>query len=156
MFMGLSSKNSMIYKVLRFLGAIIAALLFSYLVNFFHIAFFGGAAHFFANLSWSNWFSFDLLRGFLLPIVWTILWLIGMGLAWLVRGSKVFAALPLIWFLSGIITDFRILFLNPIELIVNDIGLGFWYYLGAVITFIEILVCYGICAISMFAPDNDH
>ena len=146
----------MIHKVLRFLGAMVAALLFSYLVDFFHIAFFGGIAHFFANLSWSSWFSFDVLRGFLLPIVWGILWLIGMGLAWLVRGSKVIATLPLIWFLLGIIADFRILFLDPIELIVNDLGLGFGYYFGAVITFIEILVCYGICSISMFALDNDH
>lgn len=146
----------MIHKVLRFFGAIVAALLFSYLVDFFHIVFFGGAAHFFANLSWSNWFSFDLFRGFLLPIVWAILLLIGMGLVWLVRGSKVIAALPIVFFIMGIISDFKILFLNPIELIVNDIGLGFWYYFGAVVTFLEMLICYGICAFSMFVYNYDN
>ena len=144
----------MFYKVLRFIGAIITALLFGYLVDFFHIAFFGGAAHFFANLSWSNWFSFDIFRGFLLPIVWTILWLIGMGLMWLVKGSKVIAALPLIIFLLGVIADFRILFLYPDEFIVNDIGQGFWYYFGAILTFIGIIICYGVCAISLFVTDE--
>lgn len=144
------------YKVLRFIGAIITAWIFRYLVNFFHIAFFGGATHFIANLSWSNWFSFDILRGFLLPIAWTILWLIGMGLVWLVRGSKVIAALPLLLFVSGIIVDFRILFIEPIELIVDDIGQGFWYYIGAIITFITILICYFVCAVSMFATDENN
>ena len=135
-------------------GAIVVAILFRFLVDFIHIAFFGGAAHFFANLSWSNWFSFDIFRGFFLPIAWTILWLIGMGLMWLVRGSKVIAALPIILFVLGIISDYNKLFLNPIELIVDDIGLGFWYYFGAIITFIEILTCYVVCAVSMFASDE--
>ena len=144
----------MTYKVLRFIGAIVVAILFRFLVDFIHIAFFGGAAHFFANLSWSNWFSFDIFRGFFLPIAWTILWLIGMGLMWLVRGSKVIAALPIILFVLGIISDYNKLFLNPIELIVDDIGLGFWYYFGAIITFIEILTCYVVCAVSMFASDE--
>ena len=144
----------MFYKVLRFIGAIIAALLFRFLVDFFHIAFFGGAAHFFANISWSNLFGFEIFGGFLLPIVWNILWLIGMGLMWLVKGSKVIVALPLIIFVLGIIADFRRLFLDPIELIVDDIGQGFWYYFGAILTFIEIVICYGVCAISLFVTDE--
>lgn len=144
----------MIQKVLRFFGAVIAAFLFSHLVDFFHIVFFGGAAHFFSNLSWNNWLSLDLFRGALLPLVWAILWLIGMGLVWLVRGSKGIAALPLIWFFLGVISDFRILFLDPIELIIDDIGLGFWYYFGAVITLVEIIVCYGICAAAMLTRDD--
>ena len=146
----------MMYKVLRFFGAIIAALVFSYLVDSFHVAFFAGAAHFFANLSWSSWFGFDILRGAILPFMWAVLWLIGMGLVWLVRGSKVIAALPLIWFLMAVITDFLALFLNPMELVADDIGLGFWYYLGAVVTFIVILVCYVICSICMLPfKEND-
>ena len=80
---------------------------------------------------------------------------IGMGLVWLVRGSKVIAAFPLLLFVLGIIADFNRLFLNPIELIVDDIGQGFWYYLGAIITFIEILICYILCAVSMFATDEN-
>lgn len=139
----------MIYKILRFLGAILSAVLFSYLVDIFHLLFFGGVVHFFANLSWSNWISFDTLRGFLLPVVWTILWLIGMGLAWLVRGSKWIAALPIIYFLLRIVNDFIILFVEPIEPIVDEIGLGFWYYTGAIVTFIGILVFYIICTLQM-------
>ena len=143
------------YKLLRFFGSIIAALLFSYIVDAFHIAFFAGAAHFFANLSWSNWFGFGVLRGFLLPVVWAILWLVGMGLVWLARGSKIIAAFPLVLFALGIITDFKGLFLNPIELIVDDIGLGFWYYLGATITFTEIIICYVVCSVCMLTANED-
>lgn len=85
----------MIGNIFRFIGAIVASLIFSFLVDMFHLAFFGGVTHFFANLSWSNWFSFDVLRGFLLPVAWTVLWLISMGLTWLVKGSKVLAILPI-------------------------------------------------------------
>ena len=145
----------MFYKVLRFIGAIIAALLFAYLVDAFHITFFGGAAHFIANLSWSNWLGFDILRGFLLPVVWGVLWLIGMGLACLVRGSKAMAALPLVIFALGVISDFIDLFLVPVKSIVADIGQGFWYYFGAILTFIGIVFFYGICAAFMLASDEN-
>lgn len=144
----------MLYKVLRFLGAIIAAVLFSFLVDIFHNSFLEGAVHFFANLSWSNWFGFGLFRVFLLPIVWSILWLIGWGVTWLVRGSKVIATLPLILFIMSIISDFKILFINPIEPIVDDIGLGFWYYLGAVLTLLDILICYAICSLAMLSSNE--
>lgn len=142
------------YKVLRFLGAIVAAYVFSFLVDFIHLAFFSGAAHFFGNLSWSNWFSFDLLRGFLLPIAWSFLGLIGMGIVWLVRGSKVIAVLPMLWFLVAIIADFFSLFVNPAEQIIDDIGQGFWYYVGATLIFIAILTCYVMCAVSMFVSEK--
>lgn len=144
----------MVSKVLRFLGAIIAAFLFDYLVNGFHLAFFVGAAHFFANLSWSNWLSFDIFRGFLLPIAWTILWLIGMGLVWLVKGSKIIAALPILMFIWGIIAEFKFLFLYPTDLIVDDIGQGFWYYLGATLTFLEMVACYVFCSVAMFIEQD--
>lgn len=144
---------NIVFGVLRFVGAIVAAVLFSYLLDIFHILFFGGVVHFFANLSWSNWISFDIFRGFLLPIVWTILWIIGVGLAWLVRGSKWIAALPIIYFLLRIVNDIVILFVEPIEPIVDEIGLGFWYYAGAVVTFIEILVFYIICTLQMLSKE---
>ena len=145
----------MFYKVLRFIGAIIVALLFARLVDAFHITFFGGAAHFIANLSWGSWLGFDILRGFLLPVVWGVLWFIGMGLAALVRGSKAMAALPLVIFALGVISDFIDLFLEPIDLIVADIGQGFWYYFGAILTFIGIVFFYGICAAFMLASDEN-
>lgn len=145
----------MFYKVLRFFGAIIVALLFARLVDAFHITFFGGAAHFIANLSWGSWLGFDILRGFLLPVAWAILWFIGMGLAALVRGSKAMAALPLVIFALGVISDFIDLFLVPVKSIVADIGQGFWYYSGAIGTFILIVVCYGICAAFMLASDEN-
>lgn len=144
----------MIYKVFRFFGAIIAAVIFSYLVDVFHVLFFGGVVHFFANLSWSNWLSFDIFRGFFLPIAWAILWLIGMGLAWLVRGSKVIAALPILYFILRIINAFFVLFIDPVEPIVEEIGLGFWYYTGAIITFVGILICYIICSAVMISSDK--
>ena len=144
----------MFYKVLRFIGAIIAAFLFAYLVDAFHLAFFGGAVHFLANLSWGSWLGFDILRGALLPVVWTVLWLIGMGLMWLVKGSKAMAALPLVIFALGVISDFIDLFLVPVESIVADIGQGFWYYSGAIATFVWIVICYGLCAAFMLASDE--
>ena len=65
------------------------------------------------------------------------------------------AALPLVIFVLAVIADFRILFLEPIDLIVADIGQGFWYYFGAILTFIGIVFFYGICAAFMLASDEN-
>ncbi len=144
----------MVYKVLRFLGAVALAWIFSFLASVFHTLFFAGTAHFFANISWSNWLSFDIFRGFLLPIAWSILWLIGAGLVALVRGNKIIAALPIICFILQTIHLVDVLFIHPIEPIVDEIGQGFWYYFGAVVTFGEILASFGICTVCMFVYDD--
>ena len=86
---------------------------------------------------------------------WAVIWLVGAGLVWLVKGNKMLAVLPLIWFVIQTIISFVGLFVNPVEPIIEEIGLGFWYYFGAVITFVEILICFGICVFSMFIYNED-
>ena len=144
----------MVYKILRFLGAIVVAQIFAFGVSTFHIVFFGGAAHFFANLSWSNWLSFDTFRGFLLPIAWTVLSLIGFGLVWIVRGEKLIAAIPICILIKGVFMSFKLLFLEPAELIVDEIGQGFWYYFGAILTFLPILMLYVGYSIAMLCEQD--
>ena len=139
----------MVYKILKFLGAIAVAILFCYVVDMFHMLLFGGVVFFFADFSWRNWLSLDVLRALLLPIAWGIIGLIGMGLVWLTKESKTFAVLPITIFAFRIINDFIVLFIQPIEPIIAEIGLGFWYYVGATITFIMILACYLICSLVM-------
>lgn len=144
----------MLYKILRFLGAIIVAIIFALLADFYSIAFFSGACEFFNNITWKSWLSFDTLRGFYLPIIWGILWLIGWGLRWLVKGSIWMAIIPIFYFLYRLIgVDFYILFINRTAII--DIDHGFWYYTGAVLTFIELLAYYGICIVFMFAKEDE-
>ncbi len=130
--------------VLRFIGAILAAAVFAAIVDMFHFLFFAGAAHFFANISWHNWFSLDTLRGFLLPLAWTIMWLVAMGAKWLVKGNIWLAVIPILLCIFGLIHGFDILFLHPYDGIISDIGHGFWYYFGAILTYIEMIVFYVI------------
>lgn len=144
----------MVNNVLRFLGAIAVAYVFSLMVDMIHITFFAGVAHFLGHLSWSSWFSLDIFRGLLLPIAWGILWLVGFGLSAIVRGSTPIALIPLIYFGISIIRDFNNLFLDPLEPIVEEIGLGFWYYAGATLTFVAIVVCYLICSITMLLKED--
>ena len=40
-------------------------------------------------------------------------------------------------------------------LIIDDIGLGFWYYFGAISTMITIFVCYIICTFKMITNEID-
>lgn len=145
----------MLVKVLRFIGAIVLSFAFSYLVDVSTISFFAGTAHFFANLSFSNWMGFDLLRGVLIPILFTIMIFAGMGVIWLVKGSKIIAIIPIIIFIVSICTEFLSLFIYPIELITQDIGAGFWYYTGAVITFLEMILCYTVCSLGMLESNED-
>lgn len=138
-------------KFLRFVGAIVVAILFAFLVNMIHLSFFVGAVHTISNLSWSNWLGFDTFRGFLLPIAWAILWAVAWGLSWLVRGNRWIAALPVVVFVSSIIKEFGLLFLHPLEEVYVEAGQGFWYYLGAIITYIAMLICYTLCTVFMLS-----
>ncbi|MBR4389720.1 MAG: hypothetical protein IKT00_11150 [Prevotella sp.] len=130
--------------VLRFIGAILATVVFAMIAVLFHFLFFGGAAHFFANISWHSLFSFDSLRGLLLPLAWTIMWLVAMGAKWIVKGNIWLAVIPILICILGLIHGFDILFLHPYEVIISDIGHGFWYYLGAILTYIGMIVFFAI------------
>lgn len=141
--------KTIFFFLLRLSGAFIASIIFSYLVDFFHMAFFGGTAHVIVNFTWRNLFSYDVLRGFLLPLIWTILWLMAWGICWIVRGSKIMAIPPILYFLLAIVYDFRRLYVAPLDMIISDTGDGFWYYFGATLTFIGMLVCYFACSIAL-------
>lgn len=135
--------------LLRFSGAIVVAFIFSYLVDFFHMAFFGSTADVIVNFTWRTLFSYDILRGFLLPIMWTIIWLIAWGLCWIVRRHKLIAIPPILYFLLALVYDFKRLYINPIDMIISETGDGFGYYLGATLTFTGMLICYVACAIAL-------
>ena len=46
--------------------------------------------------------------------------------------------------------DFIFLFINHSEVIVEDIGLGFWYYTGSVITYVLMMLCYILVGVMLF------
>lgn len=144
----------MINKIVRFIGAIVLAWLFGCIVDIYHLFCFEAMAHYFSNLSLSNLFRWELLSAVLLPIVWAIIWLIGLGIVSLAKQSKLMKTIVLIVFVYSIIADFRIVFIIPIEPIVYDIGHGFWYFFGAILSFIGMLICYGICSVSLFVHEE--
>ena len=141
--------------VLRFIGVIVSAVLFSYLVETFHYMFFRGIVHFFSNLSLGNWLFFDLFRGILLPVLLVLSSLIAMGITWMVKGSKVLKVIPICYFILRMINDFIYLFIDQLSSIVDEIGSGFWYYTGAVVAFLGILICYGLCIASIIVSEDN-
>ena len=132
----------MIKFILKFVCAVGIAVLFNQLMSAFFLTVFAELAHFFGNLSWGSWFSLAVFRVFLIPVGLIVLHLVGILLVWLVRGSIVKAVLPVMIFIWGMIVNFKLLFLFPIEHIIDDIGHGFWYYLGAALTYLSMLVVY--------------
>ena len=138
----------------RFLGAIIAAQVFSFLVGLSWFTFFGEVASLIAHISWANWLRMDIIRGMLFPVVLGIIWAIGVGLCWLVRGNKWIAALPILIFIYGIIVNIDALFLSHSPAIVAEIGEGSLYYIGAICTFVVILITHVVCVLGMFISDN--
>ena len=143
------------YKILRFVGALVAANLFIFLVQLFHLVCMDSVILMFANFSWRSLFSFDVLRGGIIPIVWFIFYLMVLGIGWIVRGSKIIAALPLICFLGALINLFYILFVNPQSSAIDEVGLGIWYYSCAIITFIIIVGWMIGCALFMFTDQEE-
>lgn len=110
----------------------------------------------FANFSWRALFSFDTMRGFLFPIVWVIFYAMTVGIGWIVRGSKIIAALPLICFLGALANLFYILFVNPQSSAIDEVGLGVWYYICAIVTFLIILGWMLFCTLAMFAYQKEE
>lgn len=139
--------------LLRLSGAFVVSFFFSYLVDFFHMAFFGGTAHVIVNFTWRTLFSYDMLRGFLLPVMWTIIWLIALGLCWIVRRHKLIAIPPILYFLLALVYDIKRLYIYPVDMIISETGDGFGYYLGATLTFIGMLICYIACIIALLLYD---
>lgn len=144
------------YKILRFFGALIAAILFIFLVQMFHVVSMDVVIHMLANFSWKTLFSIDILRGFIIPIVWGLFYLMTIGIGWIVRGSKVIATLPIIYFLLALANLFYLLFVNPQSSSVDEVGLGVLYYLCAIVTFLVIIGWTLFCTIAMFAYGKEN
>lgn len=140
------------YKILRFFGALIVVNVFIYLVQLFHLFCMIGLIEFFEHFSWRSLFTFDIVRGFIIPIAWAIFYGIVMGIAWLVRGSKIIAALPLISFVIAAINLFIKLFISPTD----EIEPNFWYYIVSVTTYLVVIGWFVFCSIGMLAFEEKH
>ena len=141
-------------QFLKFIGALLASVVFVAMVDLYHFLFFVGASHFFANFSWSSLFSFDVLRGLLLPLGWTVMWLIALGTRYLINGKRWMTIIPILLCLLGLFHGFDILFLHPWEKITSEIGTGSWYYFGAILTYIEMIVFYVVFAFMLYPQDD--
>lgn len=146
------------YRILRFFGALVTIIIFIFLVGLFHLV----CMDYIVKLGTKSTlvtmiFSLDLYRLlmlFLIFLVWTIFYEFAKGIGWIVRGSKVIAALPLICLLGSLVRLFYILFINNSFL--NDVGGSVWYYFCAIITFLVILGWWSLCVLLMFTYYKDQ
>lgn len=139
------------YKILRFFGALLAVNAFIYLVELFHLFCMVGLIEFFENFSWRSLFTLGIIRGFVIPIAWIIFYGISIGIAWLVRGSRIIAALPLISFVIAAIALFIKLFISPSNVVLDEVDSESWYYIASVIAYLVIIGWFIFCSILMFA-----
>lgn len=141
-------------RALIFIGRLIAtfvvANIFGFLVNFSHQSIYGIAVILFSKYGVIlSLFDFSLF-----PLAWYILWLVLLALKKIVKGNIILAILSTLIFIHSVAASFRILFTKPMEPIVDIIGLGAGYYIGAIITFVLIVICYIIGTISVFKKND--
>jgi len=141
--------------VLYFIGAIIVSRIFCAITDIFFIFLFGSVFHCLTHQSLKNFGKLFFISGAVLPIIYIILGLMGMFLKNLVNGKKYMMIMPILNFVISIVNDFYQLFIKKMPLIIDDIGLGFWYYFGAISTMITIFVCYIICTFKMITNEID-
>ena len=142
------------YKILRFLGALISVNVFIYLVQLFHLFCMVGVLKLFEDFSWRNLLGLDLVRGLLIPVAWFIFYWISVGIAWIVRGSKIIAALPLISFVIMAIGLFINLFVSPSNAIADEVN-SWGYYTVSVVTYLIIIGWFAFCSILMFVYEDE-
>lgn len=144
------------YKILRFFGALIAVNVFIYLVELFHLFCMVGLIDFVEHFSWRSLFRLDIIRGLVIPIAWFIFYWISIGIAWLVRGSKIIATPPLIFFVIAAIALFIKLFISPTNVIFEEVDSTSWYYTVSVIAYLVIIGWFIFCSIAMFAFKDEN
>ena len=138
------------YKFLRFFGALIAVNVFIFSVEIFHLLCMIAICEFLEDFSWRSLYTFDTLKGIIIPIAWVIFYLSILGIAKLVRGSKIIATLPIISFVIAAINLFIKLFIYPNAAMMDKFNSDIWYYLLSITTYLVIIGWFTFCSIGMF------
>lgn len=138
-------------KILRFIGAIILAYLFSLIWSSSCICIWASIVWLFSDFTFGRFFMMSVGWSIATYILTFILPLIGMGMTYVIKGSKLIAALPIMMFLMNVLSDIMSFILidkgvsKPVtaELMgmLSDIS-GIWYNIGAFMTSIVMIIGY--------------
>ena len=138
------------YKILRFLGAIIAAYIFVNLVEWISCYIFLQYIGQVTNYVWADWFK---LSSLVISVGFTSILAVGIVLCKLVKGGFWMAILPILYFFYRLIFILNAFFYsNIVDNIVakyyNNVSISL-YNFGSIVTFAFILFCYVFCSIKM-------
>lgn len=138
------------YKILRFFGAIIAAYIFFYLVEWACFSIFLKYINQVTDYVWADWFK---LSSLVISVGVTSIVAVGIVLCNLVRGNIWLAILPILYFIDRLISLFNVfintdIVANFVSQKVDDVPESL-YNFGLTITFALILFSCVFCSLKM-------
>ena len=140
--------------ILRFIGAIILAIIASFAIVSMPLFMFGAIAHVIHHFGIVNLIIFFLVSSILSTIISFVAPLLMTGLAYTVRGSKFIAIVITLIFIRNFYGNCVLLlgcsdyYPQVLEIIKEDAGA--YYQLGAIVTLIIMFLCYGFMSLFLF------
>lgn len=148
-------------KILRFIGAVILAIITSLFISFLADSLFGFTAYTFGNASFWRIVLYILALNIGTPILGLVAQLLTFGFASIVQGSKFIAVVVILIFINYFLGECVYLLGNTqygfysesvLEMLKETAGS--FYMVGAIITLILEFLCYGFISFILFIkPD---
>lgn len=144
-------------KVLRFIGAVILAIITSLFISFLADSLFGFTAYTFGNASFWRIVLYLLALNIGVPILGIIAQLLTLGFTYIVQGSKFIAIVVILVFINYfcgecvfLLGDTHFGFYSDSVLEMLKETAGSFYTVGAIITLIMELICYALLSLFLF------
>ena len=144
-------------KILRFIGAVLLAIITSIAIHCLAVVLYGGTVFLIRNFSFLNFVSYSLLLSIGHLILDRVVPLLMVGFIHTVQGSKVTAIVVIlifVYYFGG--SCIQLLGHGDSALMIIAEAAGTFYQAGAILTLIIEFICYGVISLFLFINPNKY
>lgn len=149
-------------KLLRFIGAVVLAVISSVAIRYLTLLLFGGTAHMISEFSFLNLVLYMVVLSIASAILSFVAPLLMGGFTYTVQGSKFIAIVVILIFINYfggecayLLGETHLGFYSEQALSMVKDAAGAFYQAGAIITLIIEFLCYGFLSLFLFINPNE-
>lgn len=149
-------------KVLRFMGAVVLAVISSIAIRYLALLLFGGTAHMISEFSFLNLVLYLVVLSIASTILSFVVPLLMGGFIYTVQGSKFIAVVVILIFFNYfggeciyLLGETELGYYSNVALEMVKEAAGAFYQAGAIITLVIEFLCYVFLSLSLFVNPND-
>lgn len=149
-------------KLLRFIGAVVLAVISSIAIRYLALLLFGGTAHMISEFSFLNLVLYMVVLSIASTILSFVVPLLMGGFTYTVQGSKFIAVVVILIFLNYfggeciyLLGETSLGYYSEKSLEMVKEAAGTFYQAGAIITLVIEFLCYGFLSLFLFVNPNE-